>query len=241
MKKIINIVGVTALALMFSTPVFADEIDYKDHFSSEIVIDKDEDKKEWIVLDEKNEQSFLLNETEEIMYVNAGLGLNVRSTPTTDSIPVSTLQYGEDVKVIGSKAEDNDNEWVLIEYDSNYAFVWGKYLVEDAPVMNPSISYYDEISSSSSSSNNMTYLGNYMCTAYEWTGSPCANGNYPSTGYTVACNSLPLGTQIYIDGYGYYVVEDRGGGGDQWIDIYMGDVSTCNNFGVRYLDVYLVN
>ena len=228
-----------------STPALADEIDYKDYYSSEIVIDKNEDKNEWIVLDEKNEQSFLLNETEEIMYVNAGLGLNVRSTPTTDSIPVSTLQYGEDVKVIGSKAEANDNEWVLIEYDSNYAFVWGKYLVEDAPVMNPSISDYDNYNSSNvnSSSSNMTYLGNFMITAYEWTGSPCANGNYPSEGYTVACDSqtLPLGARVYIEGVGERVVEDRGGGGTGWFDLYLGDESACWDWGVKYRDVYLIN
>lgn len=242
MKKIINIIGVAALTLMFSIPAFAEEVDYKDCYSNTDISIDDSKEDQYIILDKKNQQSFILDKTDEVMYVSAGRGLNIRSVPTTDSTPISSFIYGEDVKVIGSKAENSNNEWVLIEYDNDYAFVWSEYLTEDAPVMNPSISYYDEIySSSSSSSNNMTYLGNYMCTAYEWAGSPCANGNYPTEGYTVACNSLPFGTQIYIDGYGYYVVEDCGGGGDQWIDIYMGDVSTCNNFGVRYLDVYLVN
>ena len=244
MKKIISIIGTAALILTMSTPAFAeDNVDYKDWYSnSDISIDKTEDN-QYIIQDNEKHQSFLLDEVDETMYVNATKGLNVRAVPTTDSTPLDTFTYGEEVNVIGSKAEANDNDWVLIEYDSNFAFVWSEYLTTDAPKMNPSLSYYDEhnVSNEESSSSNMTYLGNYMCTAYEWTGSPCANGSYPSVGYTVACNSLPFGTQIYIDGYGYYTVEDRGGGGDNWIDIYMGDESSCYDFGVRYLDIYLVN
>ena len=85
-----------------------------------------------------------------------------------------------------------------------------------------------------------TPIGVYELTAYEWTGNPCANGNYPSCDYTVACNSLPLGTRIYIEGYGEYVVEDTGGMAGNVIDIYMGDVSTCLQFGRQTAQVYIV-
>lgn len=85
-----------------------------------------------------------------------------------------------------------------------------------------------------------TYLGVYELTAYAWTGNPCANGNYPSYGYTVACNSLALGTRIYIEGYGEYVVEDRGGMAGNVIDVYMGDYDTCIQFGRRTANVYLI-
>lgn len=84
-----------------------------------------------------------------------------------------------------------------------------------------------------------TYYGTYSLTAYEWTGNPCANGNYPTKGYTVACNSLPLGTRIYIEGYGEYVVEDRGGMNGSTIDIYMGDYNECIQFGRRSANVYV--
>lgn len=85
------------------------------------------------------------------------------------------------------------------------------------------------------------YLGVYELTAYEYTGNPCANGNMPTVGYTVACNSLPLGTRIYIEGYGYYVVEDRGGMSSGTIDIYLGDADACIQFGRRTANVYLAN
>ena len=103
-------------------------------------------------------------------------------------------------------------------------------ITEEEPV-------YEEIVEEEPSSN---YLGYYTLTAYEWTGNPCANGNYPTEGYTVACNSLPLGTRIYIEGYGEYVVEDRGGMSDSVIDIYLGDYDTCIQFGVQGANVYIV-
>ncbi|MBQ5757464.1 MAG: 3D domain-containing protein [Clostridia bacterium] len=88
----------------------------------------------------------------------------------------------------------------------------------------------------------LEYLGTFEMTAYEWTGNPCANGNYPQVGYTVACNSLPLGTTVYIEGVGYRVVEDRGADwhGSNWMDLYLGDVDSCYAWGVRSVEVYIV-
>lgn len=89
---------------------------------------------------------------------------------------------------------------------------------------------------------DMEYLGTFEATAYEWTGNPCANGNYPTVGYTVACNSLPLGTVLYVEGIGYRTVEDRGADwhSDRWLDLYMGDVTACYEWGVRDVEVYIV-
>lgn len=84
--------------------------------------------------------------------------------------------------------------------------------------------------------------GRFVLTAYEWTGSPCANGRFPTVGYTVACNSIPLGTRVYVEGYGNYVVEDRGAEwhSSNWMDIYLGDVAACDQFGVREANVYII-
>ena len=86
-------------------------------------------------------------------------------------------------------------------------------------------------------------LGSFQITAYEWDGTKCANGRYPTEGYTVACNSLPLGTRVYIEGIGERVVEDRGATwhSDSWMDLYLGDVSACNEFGVQYRNVYVIS
>lgn len=85
-----------------------------------------------------------------------------------------------------------------------------------------------------------SYLGNYELTAYEWTGSPCANGNYPTEGYTIASNTLPIGTRVYIEGIGERTVEDTGGMSGNTIDIYMGDPGTCVQFGRQSGAVYII-
>ena len=53
-----------------------------------------------------------------------------------------------------------------------------------------------------------------------------------------------LGTRIYIEGYGEYIVEDRGGMGGNVIDIYMGEQENddvCNSFGrKKNVTVYVI-
>lgn len=99
------------------------------------------------------------------------------------------------------------------------------------------------------SDNGYTYLGGYSLTAYcpcsiccgQWAGGPTKSGNMPCAGHTVACNSLPLGTVIYIEGYGTYVVEDTGGMGHSVIDIFFNTHDEALAFGSGYADVYIVN
>ena len=92
-----------------------------------------------------------------------------------------------------------------------------------------------------------TYIGGYTLTAY----CPCAyccghstgltaNGTVATPNHTVASNSLPLGTHIYIEGYGEYVVEDRGGMSSSVIDIFFGSHGEALGFGKGYADVYIV-
>ena len=87
----------------------------------------------------------------------------------------------------------------------------------------------------------MSYAGNYELTAYIATGNPCADGNYPSVGYTVACNDSSLWHKtIYIDGYGYYYVHDTGGMASNVIDVFVGSYDEAIQFGRRTADVYIV-
>lgn len=96
------------------------------------------------------------------------------------------------------------------------------------------------VASAENTPEGMTYLGDYQLTAYEWTGNPCANGNYPTEGYTIASNTLPIGTRVYIEGIGERTVEDTGGMPGNVIDIYMGDPGTCVQFGRQSGAVYII-
>lgn len=84
------------------------------------------------------------------------------------------------------------------------------------------------------------YIGTYELTAYIATGNPCASGVYPTVNHTVACNSLPMGTKIYIEGLGEFVVEDTGGMADNVIDIFVSDYTTAINFGRQIGEVYII-
>lgn len=90
------------------------------------------------------------------------------------------------------------------------------------------------------SAEGMTYLGNYVLTAYAWSGNLCSSGVYPTLGRTVASTSIPEGTWIYIEGVGTRVVEDTGPLAGNVIDVYMGDAETCRQFGTWSTDVYIL-
>ncbi|MBR1738522.1 MAG: G5 domain-containing protein [Firmicutes bacterium] len=95
---------------------------------------------------------------------------------------------------------------------------------------------------------NGTYLTvekrSMKATAYDgttWSG-PTASGALARVGIVaVDPNVIPLGTELYIEGYGYAIAGDTGGliKGDR-IDLFYDTYDECVNFGVRYLDVYVL-
>ena len=85
-----------------------------------------------------------------------------------------------------------------------------------------------------------TYYGTKELTAYVATGRPCADGVYPTVGYTVASNDPNLWHKwIYIEGYGDYYVHDTGGMSKNVIDIFMDSRSEAIQFGRRTAEVYV--
>lgn len=92
------------------------------------------------------------------------------------------------------------------------------------------------------------YLGEFKLTRY-CSGS-CCNGGYNGTalgtpivaGRTIAVDPkvIPLGSQVYIEGYGTFIAEDTGGAikGNK-IDIAVGSHSEAMQGGVSYANVYV--
>ena len=85
-------------------------------------------------------------------------------------------------------------------------------------------------------------IGTWRVTAYAYTGSACANGEMPETGRTIAHNSLPFGTKVYIEDIGVREVMDRGPAylGTEWCDLYLGNTSECVQWGDQMRKVWLV-
>ena len=82
----------------------------------------------------------------------------------------------------------------------------------------------------------------FEATAYTWTGYRTATGTWPSRG-TVAVDPevIPLGTKLYIEGYGEAVAEDTGGlVKGNIIDLYFPTESECWEFGRRQVEVRIL-
>lgn len=96
----------------------------------------------------------------------------------------------------------------------------------------------------------MEYLGEFTCTAYcgcrkcngKWYGYPTASGTDYEEGRTLAVDPdvIPLGTELYIPGYGWYVAEDTGNGIDGYkIDMYYDSHEVANIHGVKRVEVWV--
>jgi len=83
----------------------------------------------------------------------------------------------------------------------------------------------------------------YMqATAYTYTGFRTATGKDPAVGMVaVDPQEIPLGTKMYIEGYGYAWAADTGGAvKGNVIDLFMEENSQCVKWGRRTVKVYLL-
>ena len=79
-------------------------------------------------------------------------------------------------------------------------------------------------------------------TAYTWTGNTTATGTWPKVG-TIAVDPdvIPLGSKVYVSGYGFAVAEDTGGAiNNNIIDLYMDTYEECIQWGRRQTTIYIL-
>ncbi|MGE5379773.1 MAG: 3D domain-containing protein [Methylocystaceae bacterium] len=80
-------------------------------------------------------------------------------------------------------------------------------------------------------------------TAYTYTGRNTATGLKPAVGLVaVDPKVIPLGSRLYIEGYGFARAADRGGSiqGNR-LDVFLETVEECRKWGVRKVKVYVLN
>ena len=89
---------------------------------------------------------------------------------------------------------------------------------------------------------NKQLVGNFKLTFYAGD-STTASGRTPRVNHTIAADTsvLPMYTKVYIEGWGTYTVEDRGGAiKGKRIDIFVANNSIARKNGVKYANVYIV-
>ncbi len=80
-------------------------------------------------------------------------------------------------------------------------------------------------------------------TAYTWTGNTTATGTWPTRGQiAVDPNVIPLGSKVYVEGYGFATATDTGGAiKGNIIDVYFDSYDECINWGRKHgLTVYVI-
>lgn len=86
---------------------------------------------------------------------------------------------------------------------------------------------------------------NGKATAYTHTGNATASGVMPVAGTTVAVDPkvFPLGTRLYIPGYGFAIAQDTGDRviKNYTVDLFMDTVEECKNWGVRSVKIYVLD
>ena len=169
-------------------------------------------------------------------YVTAD-SLNVRLTPsTTEENVIKSVPYRERLTVL-----EKGKEWSkILCANGSVAYCNSQYLSDTQPAIK---------TVKKNSASKGKYIGTFQLTAYcncslccgKWAGGPTASGTVPTEGRTVACNSIPMGTHIIINGH-EYIVEDTGAMGNNVIDIYMASHSAGNQFGRKFnVPVYYAN
>ncbi len=110
-----------------------------------------------------------------------------------------------------------------------------------APVSNPSLPY-----SPGTSELGFSYTSVMNARAVAYTAPPGSHGAYGGlcTYGTVAVDPtvIPLGTKLYIEGYGYAYANDVGSGvKGNIVDLFMESIDECYAWGSRYVNVYILN
>lgn len=171
----------------------------------------------------------------------ATMGLNVRTGPGVENRSIGAVNEGA---VVSGPVV---NGWVEISYNGQTGYVSKYYLrggssKEQSNDSNQKKSYTKK-ETSKKSSNKSGRTITMEATAYNEPGGLTASGTRARVGaVAVDPNFIPLGTRLYIEGYGYATAEDTGGAvKGNIIDLYMNSESEVYNWGRRPVQVTILD
>jgi uncharacterized protein YabE (DUF348 family)/3D (Asp-Asp-Asp) domain-containing protein len=101
---------------------------------------------------------------------------------------------------------------------------------------------------------DLSFSNVISCEATAYSSQEPGIGTITSSGKTVRRNPngystiavdpriIPIGTKVFVEGYGYAIAEDTGGAikGNK-VDVYLNTIRDCNNWGRRMVNVYILN
>ena len=169
-----------------------------------------------------------INNSQELNVVNLSF----------NTTPISTEEYNESLSGTTIYGVDQPEEY---KYGRRVNPTIDINIPDDSNMRN----YIDEVNTS-----DYEYAGAFRVTGYTPGCEHCcgktdgigASGVTMIYGYSVAAPTIfPLGTTIYVEGYGYYVVEDRSGSNSNTIDICCPNHESCYMLTNKSINVYIVS
>jgi 3D (Asp-Asp-Asp) domain-containing protein len=91
--------------------------------------------------------------------------------------------------------------------------------------------------------NGAEYAKKFTVKAYSYTGGGTTASGLPAAVGRIAVDPrvIPLGTRVYVEGYGFATAADTGGNiKGNTIDVYYNSESQCRQWGCRYITIYIL-
>jgi len=158
--------------------------------------------------------------------------------------PDSALDRGESAVVQAGLQGKEEQRWVLVYHDGREV----NRIMEDSRVIVPPRDEIIRVGTRQQVSRGgddirFTRVLDMVATAYSYTGNSTASGVPPRRGVVaVDPRVIPLGTRLYVEGYGYATALDCGSGiSGRRIDLFMESQAQAGSWGVRRVRVYVLD
>lgn len=172
--------------------------------------------------------------------------LNCRQKPNINSKILGVFNYNTKIKIISTK-----EGWSYVENKCSSGkiikgYVYTKYLSNKKQPKRTEPTF-KKTELKINSNEGKVYIGTFKLTFYCHCSKCCgksdgitASGARVQEGVTIATNQseIPMGTSVYIEGFGKRIAQDTGGFGSNTIDVYVSSHSKAYELGVQYKKVY---
>lgn len=166
--------------------------------------------------------------------------LSVSAAPASGSVPTSAAVFAAEQNL--AKMQEQQARALAFSEQMNSLL--------NAPLSKRTVAFSSDLAANDVVRSAGRRLGNFKLTFY----CPCVrcngrsdgltrSGTIAQEGRTIAVDPkvIPLGSRVYIDGYGVFIAEDTGGAiKSQKIDVFLDSHSRCFENGIAHADVYLL-
>lgn len=183
--------------------------------------------------------------------------LNVRISPGVNNSTIGFLDKGVQIQGV------EEDGWIRVNFNGKNGYISSEYISdteikvepveeEKKPIENNNT---DNNTNNNSNNNNnsqgLSYSRELVMTATAYSRNEPGLSNFTASGIDLSQNPnviavdpsiIPLGTNVYVEGYGYAVAGDTGGAiGGNIIDVHFDSVDQCYQWGRQTVKVYILN